>query len=69
MKQCATCGERKPKSRFNFRNKAEGIRWGTCKACQSKQRKRVWSAVPTATVERRVGSEVGLGSSARSCVS
>ncbi len=61
MKQCATCGERKPESRYNFRNKAKDIRWGTCKACQSKQRKRVWSAVRTAIVERRVGSVGGLG--------
>lgn len=40
MKQCATCGELKAEDRFNFRNKAKGVRWGTCKACQSKQRRR-----------------------------
>jgi formate dehydrogenase maturation protein FdhE len=38
MKQCATCGELKDESEYNWRNTKKGIRWGTCKACQSKQR-------------------------------
>lgn len=40
MKKCVTCGEVQAEEAFNFRNKRRGIRWGTCKTCQSKQRKR-----------------------------
>ncbi len=37
MKQCATCGEFKDESEYNFRNKLLGKRWGTCRTCQNKQ--------------------------------
>lgn len=40
MKKCVTCGKAQAEEAFNFRNKRRGIRWGTCKTCQSKQRKR-----------------------------
>ena len=40
MKVCANCGESLADERFNFRNKARALRWGTCKSCQSDQRKR-----------------------------
>jgi len=40
MKKCATCGELKPEEEYVFRNKLLGRRWGTCKSCQSVQRKR-----------------------------
>ncbi len=39
MKKCATCGELKPPSEYSWRNKSLGKKWGTCKACQRKQRK------------------------------
>lgn len=41
MIKCVTCGNVKHEADFNFRNKKKGKRWGTCKQCQSKQRK-VW---------------------------
>ncbi len=40
MKECVTCGEFKRDSEFAYRNKLLGRRWGTCKSCQSQQRKR-----------------------------
>jgi hypothetical protein len=39
MKQCVTCGEFKSDDQYSFRNKTLNRRWGTCKECQSKQRK------------------------------
>jgi hypothetical protein len=39
LKQCATCGEFKSLDQFNWRNREKGYRWGTCKDCQSQQRK------------------------------
>ncbi len=41
MKQCAACGEFKSEEEYSFRYKAQGKRWGTCKECQKKQ-KRKW---------------------------
>ena len=40
MKQCATCGEFKNESEYNWRNKLLGKRWGTCRDCQSEQKKK-----------------------------
>ena len=38
MKQCATCGEFKNESEYNWRNKLLGKRWGTCRDCQKRQK-------------------------------
>lgn len=38
-KRCAHCGKLKPESAFNWRNRSKGWKWGTCKTCQSAQRK------------------------------
>lgn len=40
MKQCSTCGESKALDEYNWRNEKKGQRWGTCKDCQSVQRKK-----------------------------
>lgn len=40
MKACATCGQEKEEEQFYWRYKDKGIRWGTCKTCQKKQKKR-----------------------------
>lgn len=39
MKRCVTCKSFKAEEEFNFRSKEQGRRWGTCKVCQSAQRK------------------------------
>ncbi len=39
LKVCSTCGETKDETEFAYRNKLLGRKWGTCKPCQSKQRK------------------------------
>jgi hypothetical protein len=39
LKTCATCGEIKDETEFVWRNKLLSRRWGTCRTCQSKQRK------------------------------
>jgi hypothetical protein len=39
MKRCVTCGEFKQEAEFSYRNKPLNKRWGTCKSCQSIQRK------------------------------
>ena len=40
MKQCATCGQFKPEDEYNWRSQKRGWKWGTCKECQSGQRKK-----------------------------
>jgi hypothetical protein len=40
LKVCSTCGEAKDETQFAYRNKALGRRWGTCKSCQSEQRRK-----------------------------
>jgi hypothetical protein len=44
MKQCATCGEFKSLDQYSWRNQKKGRRWGTCKDCQSGQRKKWYEA-------------------------
>jgi hypothetical protein len=39
LKTCVTCGKTKDETEFNYRNKLLGRRWGTCRECQSKQKK------------------------------
>jgi hypothetical protein len=43
MKRCAVCKESKPEEEFNWRWKAQGRRWGTCKACQRQQKNRYYA--------------------------
>lgn len=38
MKRCAVCKEIKAEEEFNWRWKAQGRRWGTCKKCQQQQK-------------------------------
>lgn len=39
MKRCSTCGETKPVEEFYWRNKSEGTRNDTCKACSNQLNK------------------------------
>lgn len=39
LKTCVHCGETKDETEFVWRNKSLGRRWGTCRTCQSEQRR------------------------------
>ena len=43
MKRCVVCRGLKDEEEFNWRWKAQGRRWGACKACQRQQKNRYYA--------------------------
>ena len=44
-KICTKCGEEKPLTEFNFKNKARGKRQSQCKECQRKRERELYNMV------------------------